>query len=123
MLDTEGFRCDSLDSSDHFFGGSAGKRQQQDTVRINPADDKMRNPMGKRAFLDRKWSWVSPNHEAEDSIDDIPFLEGVSDSRRAGFFALAGSGFNTVGILRNGSALVMPQRPPPLGFFSAGRCL
>jgi hypothetical protein len=24
-----------------------GKRQKQDTVRINPADDGMRNPMGK----------------------------------------------------------------------------
>jgi hypothetical protein len=43
----EGFRSDSRDSPDHFFGGSAGKRQQQDAVRINPADDKMRNPMGK----------------------------------------------------------------------------
>jgi hypothetical protein len=47
LLGTKSFRSDSLDSPDHFFGGSAGKRQQQDTVRINPADDKMRNPMGK----------------------------------------------------------------------------
>jgi hypothetical protein len=47
LLRAEGFRSDSLNSPDHFFGGSAGKRQHQDTVRINPADDKMRNPMGK----------------------------------------------------------------------------
>jgi hypothetical protein len=46
-LHAKGFSGDSLDSPDHFFGGSAGKRQQQDAVRINPADDKMRNPMGK----------------------------------------------------------------------------
>jgi len=36
-----------VNSPDHFVGGSAGKRQQQDAVRINPTDDKMRNPMGK----------------------------------------------------------------------------
>jgi hypothetical protein len=42
----EGFRSDSFDSPDHFLGGSAVRRQKQDT-RINRADDKMRNPMGK----------------------------------------------------------------------------
>jgi hypothetical protein len=47
LLGSQGFRSDSLYSPDHFFGGSAGKRQQQDTVWINPADDKMCNPMGK----------------------------------------------------------------------------
>jgi hypothetical protein len=46
LLGSQGFRSDSLYSPDHFFGGSAGKRQQQDTVWINPADDKMCNPMG-----------------------------------------------------------------------------
>jgi hypothetical protein len=45
LLDAKDFRSDSLDSPDHFV--SAGKRQQQGTVRINPADDKIRNPMGK----------------------------------------------------------------------------
>src|SRR5262249_7911986 len=42
LLDVPGFRSDSLDSTDEFFGGSEGNRQQEDTVRINPADDKMR---------------------------------------------------------------------------------
>jgi hypothetical protein len=45
-LGAEGRRGDPL-HSDHLLGGSAGKRQKQDTVRINAADDKMRNPMGK----------------------------------------------------------------------------
>ena len=47
LLGAKSCRRNSLDSPDHFFGGSAGKRHQQDTVRINPADDKMRNPTGK----------------------------------------------------------------------------
>jgi len=47
LLGAWGFRGDPLHSPDHLLGGSAGKRQKQDTVRINPADDKMRNPMGK----------------------------------------------------------------------------
>ena len=46
LLHAKGLSGDSLDSPDHFFGGSAGKRQQQDAV-IDPSDDKMCNPMGK----------------------------------------------------------------------------
>src|SRR5262249_11903452 len=53
LLGAKDFRSDSLDSPDHFVGGSAGKRQQQDTVRINPPDDKMGNPMGESLRLPR----------------------------------------------------------------------
>ena len=53
LLRAKGFNGDPLDSPNHFFGGSAGKRQQQDTVRLNPGDDKMRNAMGKGLRLPR----------------------------------------------------------------------
>src|SRR5215831_15770212 len=43
LLAAEGRRGDPLHSPDHFLGGSAGKRQQQDPVRINSIDDKMCN--------------------------------------------------------------------------------
>jgi hypothetical protein len=50
-LGAEGRRGDPLHSPDHLLGASAGKRQKQDTVRINAADDKMHNPMGKGVRL------------------------------------------------------------------------
>jgi len=53
LLAAEGRRGDPLDSPDHLLGGSAGKRQQQDPVRINSIDDKMCNPMGKGLRLPR----------------------------------------------------------------------
>src|SRR5215468_9820955 len=65
LLHAKGLRGDSLDSPDHFFGGSASKRQQQDTVRINPADDKMRNPMGKGICLSRT---SASNHQERRSF-------------------------------------------------------
>jgi hypothetical protein len=46
-LGAEGRRGDPLHSPDHLLGAPAGKRQKQDTVRINAADDKMRNPIGR----------------------------------------------------------------------------
>src|SRR6516162_7279867 len=53
LLGAKGSTGDPLDSPNHFFGGSAGKRQQQDTVRLNPGDDKMRNAMGDGLRLPR----------------------------------------------------------------------
>ena len=47
VLTAEGRRGDPLHSPDHLLGGSAGKRQKQDAVRINPIDEKMSNPVGK----------------------------------------------------------------------------
>src|SRR6516165_7383839 len=44
LLTAEGRRGDPLHSPDHLLGGSAGKRQKQDAVRINPVDDQMCNP-------------------------------------------------------------------------------
>jgi hypothetical protein len=52
-LGAEGRRGDPLHSPDHLLGGSAGKRQKQGAVRINPVDDQMRNPMGKSLRLPR----------------------------------------------------------------------
>jgi hypothetical protein len=53
LLTAEGRRGDPLHSPDHLLGGSAGKRQKQDAVRINPVEDQMCNPMGKSLRLPR----------------------------------------------------------------------
>jgi hypothetical protein len=65
LLGSEGCRGDTLHSPDHFLGGSAGKRQQQDAVRINPVDQKMCDPMGNGLRLPRA---SASNHQQRWSL-------------------------------------------------------
>jgi hypothetical protein len=53
LLAAEGRRGDPLHPPDHLLAGSAGKRQKQDAMRINPVEDQMCNPMGKSLRLPR----------------------------------------------------------------------
>jgi hypothetical protein len=42
---------DAFDATRHFGGSTAGKREQEDTSRISPVKDQVRNPMGQRVGL------------------------------------------------------------------------
>src|ERR671918_296864 len=66
MISSQRRRDDALDTPPHIGGSAAGKRQEQEALRVRPVDDQVRDAVGQRRRLPRTGSGKDKERPTDD---------------------------------------------------------